>query len=56
MNYKNPITKEKMTVVKVRMTSVMKYELQCLALLEEVSVAEVVRRIVEEALEDDRRQ
>lgn len=56
MNYKNPIMKEKMKVVKVRMTSEMKYELQCLALMADVSVAEMVRRIVEEVLEDDRRQ
>lgn len=56
MNYKNPIMKEKMKVMKVRMTSEMKYELAYIALRDEISIAEVVRRLVEEGLENDRRQ
>lgn len=56
MNYKNPITKEKMKVLKVRVDRDMKYEIEYIALREGISMAEVVRRIVEEWMENDRRQ
>lgn len=56
MNYKNQITKEKMKVLKVRVDRDMKYEIEYIALREGISMAEVVRRIVEEWMENDRRQ
>ena len=56
MNYKNQITKEKMKVLRVRVDRDMKYEIEYIALREGISMAEVVRRIVEEWMENDRRQ
>ena len=56
MNYKNPITKETMKELKVRVTSRMRYELEFKSIEEDVSISEVVRRIIEEWMENDRRQ
>ena len=56
MNYRNQMTKETMQELKVRISSSMRYELEFKSMEEGISIAEVVRRIIEEWMENDRRQ